>query len=69
LIAQPEQLAAFRENLQPGPSIQEHSQQMAQIYMALVAGTPTAQIIATVGDPGPLGVADAGAAQIRGEGA
>jgi glycosyltransferase involved in cell wall biosynthesis len=68
LIAQPEQLVAFKKNLQPGPSIQEHSQQMAQIYVSLAQGTPIAQIIAMVGDPSLLDVADAGAEQIRGEG-
>jgi glycosyltransferase involved in cell wall biosynthesis len=60
LIAQPQQLTAFRRNIRPGPSIQEHSQQMVGIYEDLAKGTPIARIVDAVRDPKSLGVRDAG---------
>lgn len=34
LIEQPEQLAALRASIKPGPTIQQHAQQMLEIYQA-----------------------------------
>jgi glycosyltransferase involved in cell wall biosynthesis len=38
VIAAPEQLAAFRANLRPAPSLDEHATQIAALYRELLAG-------------------------------
>lgn len=38
LIAQPEQLAALRANIRPGPTMQQHAEQMLKIYQRMCEG-------------------------------
>jgi glycosyltransferase involved in cell wall biosynthesis len=38
LMDQPEQLAALRANIRPAPTMQQHAQQMLEIYEAALNG-------------------------------